>query len=66
MNSLIFVQNGTTFTTSEIIAEGVGNEHKAVIQLVRNYLTDLEEFGEVTFEMRLNPKGSPTEYAILN
>lgn len=52
MNSLIFVQNGTTFTTSEIIAEGVGNEHKAVIQLVRNYLTDLEEFGRVTFEMR--------------
>jgi len=32
--------------------------------LVRNYQSDLEEFGEVRFEIRLNPQGSPTEYAL--
>ncbi|MFO7753182.1 MAG: Rha family transcriptional regulator, partial [Desulfobacteraceae bacterium] len=29
-----------------------GNQHHAVIQLVRNYKEDLEDFGRVAFEMR--------------
>jgi phage regulator Rha-like protein len=45
--------------------------HKAIIQLVRKYLNELEEFGSITFEMRLNGRadgrgGRPVEYAILN
>lgn len=48
---LVIVNNGVATTTTLAIAEGTGNEHKAVIQLVRNYLSDLEQFGRVTFEM---------------
>lgn len=48
---LVIVNNGIPTTTTIAIAEGTGNEHKAVIQLVRNYLSDLEQFGRVAFEM---------------
>jgi len=48
---LVIVNNGIATTTTLAIAEGTGNEHKAVIQLVRYYLSDLEQFGRVTFEM---------------
>ena len=52
MNNLIIIQNNATLTSSEIIAEGVGNQHKNVIELVRKYQADLEEFGGVAFETR--------------
>lgn len=48
---LVTVNNGVAVTTTLAIAEGTDVEHKAVIQLVRNYQNDLEEFGRVTFEM---------------
>lgn len=65
-------QNNEAVTTSLAIAEGTDNEHKAVIQLVRNYQSDLEDFGPLTFEMakgKALPQGGfakSTEYAILN
>ena len=43
-----------------------GLQHASVIKLVREHLADFREFGEVAFETRLNPQGSPTEYAELN
>jgi phage antirepressor YoqD-like protein len=49
---IVFAQAGQVFTTSLAIAEGTQNEHRAVIQLVRTYQADLEEFGRVAFEMR--------------
>lgn len=49
---LVTVENGELRTTTLAIAEGMDVEHKAVIQLVRNYRNDLEEFGGVTFETR--------------
>ena len=72
MTNLIIIQNNTTLTSSEIIAEGVNNQHKNVIELVRKYLADLEEFGAVAFETRQGkslPQGGfamSTEYALLN
>ena len=63
---LVIVNNGIPTTTTLAIADGTGNEHKSVIQLVRTYQSDLEQFGQVTFEMRLNTQGSPTEFANLN
>jgi len=65
-SELIVVSGGEPRTTTLAIAEGTGVEHKSVIQLVRNNQCDFKEFGEVTFEMRLNKQGSPTEYALLN
>ena len=60
--------DGTLTTTSLIIADGVGNDHASVIKLIRNNLTDFEDFGSIGFEIR-NPSeqgGRPTTYAVLN
>lgn len=48
---LVKLIDGEARTTTLAIAEGTGVEHKATIQLIRNYLSDFEEFGRVTFEM---------------
>ncbi|TMN24562.1 Rha family transcriptional regulator [Pseudoxanthomonas sp. X-1] len=52
------------------MAENTDNEHASVIKLVRTYLTDLEEFGLVRFEIRPRSDGQhgggDTEYAELN
>lgn len=45
-------EQGNTFTTSLVIADGTGNEHRAVLQLVKNNIKDFEEFGRVAFEMQ--------------
>lgn len=66
--NLVSLINDQAVTTSLAIAEGTGNEHKSVIQLVRTYQADLEDFGNIAFEMRNSTSGAgrPTEYAILN
>ena len=69
MNNLVSIHNGEARTTSLAIAEGTAVQHKAVIQLVRGYKTDLEEFGRVAFEMSpFNTAGGVQrrEYATLN
>lgn len=63
---LVVLHNNEPMTTSLIVASGTKNQHKNVMGLIRIYKPDLEEFGEVAFETRLNKQGSPTEYAILN
>ncbi|CAK0776900.1 putative phage-encoded protein [Gammaproteobacteria bacterium] len=49
---LVAMNDGQAVTTSLAIANGTEVEHKGVIQLIRTYLVDLQEFGRVTFEMR--------------
>ncbi|MCU7965175.1 phage regulatory protein/antirepressor Ant [Shewanella oncorhynchi] len=44
--------HGQAVTTSLAIAEGVGNPHSTVIKLVRQYASDLEEFGGVRFQIQ--------------
>lgn len=44
--------DGTLTTTSLIVAEGTGVQHKNVLELVRDNLADFEEFGGVAFETR--------------
>jgi len=50
------------------IAEGVGNPHSTVIKLIRQNASDLEEFGNIGFEIQNSQSGAgrPTEYATLN
>nr|WP_253690541.1 Rha family transcriptional regulator [Corynebacterium ulcerans] len=43
-------------TNSEVIADGVGIQHKNVLETIRKNQADFEEFGPVAFETR---KGSP-------
>ncbi|WP_375614226.1 MULTISPECIES: Rha family transcriptional regulator [unclassified Bartonella] len=69
MNNLVTINNGIAVTTSLKVAEGVGNTHKTVIQLVRKNIKDFEEFGRVAFEMLpFKTKGGKQkrEVAILN
>jgi phage antirepressor YoqD-like protein len=64
--ALVTIAAGEARTSTETIATGLEVEHRSVIQMVRTYVIDLQRFGEVAFQMRLNPQGSPTEYAMLN
>lgn len=48
--------NGTLATNSEVIADGVGIQHKNVLETIRKNQADFEEFGPVAFETR---RGSP-------
>lgn len=52
MNTTIVQQTeqGDLFTTSAIMAEGMGVEHRQVIRAVRTFLDDLHSFGRVDFE----------------
>lgn len=59
-------EDGEPVTTSIAIAVGTDNTHDAVIKLVRRHLKSLRTFGEVGFEIRHNPQGSGTEFALLN
>ena len=56
---LVFIdppkRRATPFTTSEVVAEFAGVQHHAVQQMCARYQEDLEEFGEVAFEMRALP-----------
>lgn len=66
---LVTVINGQPFTTTMIIAEGVGNQHKNVLSMVRQYQADLERYGQLAFETRVvssHGAGQPTEFAHLN
>lgn len=49
--SLVQIIEGRPVTTSVSIAEGVGNTHRSVIQLIRQYIDDVEEFGRVAFQI---------------
>jgi len=64
-NKLVLLNNNNPITTSEIVAAGVKKSHKSVIQLIRQYENDLNEFGTFAFEMRKSG-GRPTEFYYLN
>lgn len=56
---------GELLVSSLIVAENVGYEHSSVIRLIRDNLSDFNEFGTLGFEIQKSG-GRPTEYALLN
>lgn len=66
MTELVLLHHNEPMTTSLAIAEGTQNTHQAIMKMVRAYVEQLQKFGEVGFQIRLNPQGSPTEFAFLN
>lgn len=52
MTDLVSLSGGTAVTSTLTIAENTDNDHASVIRLVRTYLTDLQEFGRVGFEIQ--------------
>jgi phage regulator Rha-like protein len=67
---LVVSIEGEARASSEIIARGVGVQHKNLLAMIRKYGGDLAEFGPVAFETRVAKRaqggGTPTEYAMLN
>ncbi|MGO3884710.1 MAG: phage antirepressor KilAC domain-containing protein [Mycetocola sp.] len=61
---------GDLRVSSLIIAQQTAAQHKNILELVRNNLTDLEAFGLVAFETRARSQGQhgggDTTYALLN
>ncbi|MBK4152698.1 hypothetical protein GWO62_05910 [Corynebacterium macginleyi] len=45
--------DGTLTTTSEVISDGVGIQHKNVLETIRKNQADFEEFGPLAFEVTL-------------
>lgn len=70
MSTLVTITDGQAVTTTLAIAEGTDTQHKNVLELVRTYKADLEEFGLVAFETRPRPAGqhggADVEFATLN
>lgn len=61
--------DGTLTTTSEVIADGVGIQHKNVLETIRKNQADFEEFGRVAFETRTRQTAGgaqKTTIAVLN
>ena len=57
---------GEPRASTEVIAIGVEQGHRGVMQLLRKHQASFEAFGKVQFQTRLNRRGSPTEFAMLN
>ena len=55
--------DGELRVSTEAIALGFQLQHKNVLSLLRRYLPEIESFGLVAFETRLNKQGSSTEFA---
>lgn len=52
MSDLVIIEENKACTTSLAISEGTGNEHRAVLQLIKTHESSLCEFGRVSFKMR--------------
>lgn len=52
MYDLVELNGNDVFTNSKIIAEGTGNQHHAVQQIIAKYENDIKDFGTLAFEMR--------------
>jgi len=62
-------QDGQPVTTSLAVAQGTETQHKNVLESIRRYIVDFEEFGRVAFETRPFETAGGTqqrEVAILN
>ena len=70
MNNLVFLEpddlNEIPFTTSEVVAENGKVKHDTVQRLIRNYESDLEEFGKLGFQIRPSESGQSEKIYKLN
>ncbi len=67
---IVNVENGEPVTTTLQIALGLGLQHKNIMQMVRTYLPDFQEFGLVAFKTRARLEGQhgggDVRYVVLN
>ncbi|MGU3487304.1 Rha family transcriptional regulator [Enterobacter bugandensis] len=63
---LVEIKKLDLVTNTAAIAEGVGRDHDTIIKLVDRNKNDLEEFGEVGFEIRAGYNNAKVRVALLN
>jgi phage regulator Rha-like protein len=63
---LVEIKKLDLVTNTAAIAEGVGRDHDTIIKLVDRNKSDLEEFGEVGFEIRAGYNNAKVRVALLN
>jgi phage regulator Rha-like protein len=63
---LVTAVDGEARASTEVIARGVEQGHRGVMQLIRKHAASFEAFGKLQFQMRDNRRGESTEYAMLN
>jgi Rha family phage regulatory protein len=55
---------------SRVIAKGIGIEHESLMKTIHTYQSELEEFGQLRFEIGVGYRpqggGNPFKYALLN
>lgn len=66
VENIVHDYQGELRVSSLDVAERTENEHRAVLQLVSSYVADLEQFGQVAFEMRAGYNNAPVRVAHLN
>lgn len=72
MKDLVFLKDKEPFTTSLVVAEGTGNEHRAVLQLIHKHQERFERWGKISFphlkcgNKERDNRGRPTVFAELN
>lgn len=66
MYELVELRKDNVFTNSKIIAEGTGNQHHAVREIIKKYKVDIEEFGTLSILNEESTGGRPMEVFLLN
>lgn len=66
MKELVILQGKDIFTDSMVIANGTGNQHKNVKELICKYQYDLQEFGTLSVLNVESTGGRPEQYYQLN
>jgi phage regulator Rha-like protein len=49
VNELIVIRSNEAFTNSMVVANGTGNTHHAVQQMIKKYEPTLERWGKIEF-----------------
>lgn len=64
---VLMSDEGEPRAPSALIAEGMGQQHKSVLQLIKDNHADLSDFGFVVFKTTYSGRrGRPSEHALLN
>lgn len=66
MYELVELKGNDIFTNSKVIAEGTGNQHHAVREIIKKYRSDIEEFGTLRISNEESSGGRPMELFYLN
>lgn len=66
MYELVELKGNEVFTNSKIIAEGTGNKHHAVRELIKKYKSDIVDFGSLRILNEESTGGRPMEVIYLN